>query len=145
MTDARRVNELLDLVDEATRHDLSDLAELKDNPAQAIVVGQRVLLKLIPFAEPLGRDGPSRRAVLVTLIEEAEQRAQNDRIRFALGAVRSGMDMGVDRILVAALQDTEMLSRSARGCGACILSLFQRHLRRHGAPAAAPAAAPASV
>jgi hypothetical protein len=143
-----RVRELLDLVDEALRHG-GDVVSGQADPAAMLVVGQRVLLKLIPFVEPLARDGPSRRAALVALVEEAERRAEDERLRVGLAAVRQGLALNVDRILVAALQDTEMLARGARGCGACLLATFQRHFRQRApAPAAAPshaATAEASV
>jgi hypothetical protein len=141
---AARVREMLDLADEAMRHgtELKNGGAAAADPAAMLVLGQRVLLKLIPFVEPLARDGPSRRAVLVALVDEGERMADNAQLRLALGAVKQGLALNVDRILVAALQDTEMLARSARGCGACLLSMFQNHFRQHARPAAPAAPSP---
>jgi hypothetical protein len=135
-----RVTELLDIV----RNAVGDVREDAgiDN---LLVVGQRVLLRAIPFVEPLGRDGASRRAVLVALVSAAEEAAGSGTVRTALRGVQRAMDLGADSILVSALQDTEMLARSARGCGACLLSLFQRLFRQHAPGAAAPAPAPVAL
>jgi hypothetical protein len=133
----RRVRELLDLVGSVVASMRDD--EVRGDTGAMLVLGQRVLLKLIPFVEPLGRNGAARRAILVSLVNAAEQAAQDGKVRTVLGAVKQGLALNVDGVLVAALQDTEMLGRAARGCGGCLLNMFQRYFRQH-APAASEAA-----
>jgi len=140
MTDAeqalfnRRTDELISIITDTIESRGSNVA------ADPIVVGQRILMRAIPFVEPLARNGPARREMLVRLLSAAEGRATDERLRLALGAVQQAMRMGLDSILVEALQNTEMLAQGARGCGACLLSLFHSYFRRHSQPAA-PAAA----
>ena len=120
---SRRVDELLDLV--------GDVVGSGSVTQEPMVAGQRVLMRLIPFAEPLGRNGPARRQVLVSLVDAAVGRTDNPQLLFALRAVQQVFNMGLDSVIVDALQDTRLLAQSAMGCGACLLSVFMRFFRRH--------------
>lgn len=119
---SRRVDELLDLV--------GDVIGSGSFTQEPMVAGQRVLMRLIPFAEPLGRNGPARRQVLVSLVDAAVDRTDNPQLRFALQAVQQVFNMGLDSVIVDALQDTRLLAQGAMGCGSCLLSIFMRFFRR---------------
>jgi hypothetical protein len=128
-----RVSELIDLVQAAVADGSSE---------EPLVVGQRVLFALIPFVEPLATSGPSRRQLLVSLVEAASLRSNESSVRFALQAVHRALELRMDEVLVAALQDTEMLSRGAGGCGACLLSVFNSYFRLRSPRSPASPAAP---
>jgi len=130
----RRVDELIGIVSETIEARGANLA------SDPLVVGQRILLRVIPFIEPLARNGPSRRAMLVDLLEAARSRVREERVRGAIQGVQLAMSMGLDSILVDALQDTDMLRRSAAGCGGCLLALFNGFFRRHSGAAEPPVA-----
>jgi hypothetical protein len=132
---SRRVDELIGIVTETVA---ARGANLVQDP---IVVGQRLLLRVIPFVEPLARNGAARRDMLVRLLEAARTRVAEDGVRSAISAVQTAMSLGLDSILVDALQDTNMLARSAAGCGGCLLALFNSYFRRHSRPGPAPPAA----
>ena len=103
---------------------------LAGNPAALLPLGQRILRRIIPYTEQLARSGSQRRAMMIEALQRGREAAP-EQTRIAFDAALLSVRMGMDGVLVGALQDTRMLAQSAPRIARCIMALFRMIAHRN--------------
>jgi hypothetical protein len=107
--------------------DLGNLGDLMQKAA----LGQRLLSKIIPYTERLGRNGQARRAAMVHLLTVGkEQQSLDPAVRMGFEAALLAVEYEMDTVIVSSLQDVSLLRASAGRIARFLLALFLRFARR---------------
>ena len=91
-------------------------------------LGSSALLELILLVEKLGKDGAERRRIASQLLDIGIDRADG-KLQDIYRAARRYFDIGIDRVLVAALHDSTIAKRAKRRCAPCGRGI--RDITRH--------------
>lgn len=106
--------------------DFSDPSSLMQKAA----LGQRLLSRVIPYTERLGRNGAARRAAMTHLLTLGRDTVDDPAMRMGFEAALMAVEYDMDAVIVGSLQDISMLYRSAGRIGRFLLALFMRFTGR---------------